>query len=422
MEIDLSYDMLPFQKKVRRAIKSGKKVVLVGGGVRSGKTYCGARESWGLTFALGGRGWIVSPTEDMGKAPEAEFIAATPNWRLIRNHSLRDRKFELITGATIEVKSANNPDALRGFKVNWIWTDEHAYNSGYVHDVLSGRLLDTDGVMLITTTPKGCGFLYHDVYLKSLPNSPTYDSRYFSVHAKTMDNTHVPLAHRKSRLKEWKDKGKFAQQELEGIFVALEGLVYDNWNDKEGIVTDEALTREQRANAIWLLSIDFGWDAPTAIYLIAKVQETYYVWDEIYQRKMEIDDIVEGIRDMENRHKCGFVTRYADSKAARDRATLNRKGIQTKASSQKPGDVDKGIQILYGLINRRQWKVHKRCIMGLRELGMYSYSNVTHRPIDAHNNAMDAWRYVVLGEERKERLVQTTKRTRKIKPVEIRYI
>jgi len=425
MLIDLSYNMLPAQKAVRQARLDGKKVILIGGGVRSGKTYCGAREAWGLALEFGGLGWIVSPTYTMSKAPEQAFREACPDWSLIRDYRRADRRYELINNATVEIKSADDPDKLRGFSPSWVWADEHAYNSEYLHNILLGRLLDNNGVLLITTTPKGRNFLYNEVYLPSLPNSPDYDSSYFSVHAKTMDNIYLDEKARDWLKRKWENKGRYAEQELEGIFVGYEGLVYDNFDEKKMVVKDDILTKEQRANATWLMGIDFGWEDPSSIHLIAKYEGIYFVWDEIYERKLELEDMAKLITDMEKRWKCGLVTRYADSSASRERATLHRSGIKTIGSARGPGDIDKGIQLIYSWIADGRLKVNQRCRCFLTEIGLYAYpdgsKNTKNKPIDAHNHAMDDVRYMALGEDKKQIMISARK-FRGLKPKRRIYI
>jgi len=428
MLIDLSYDMLPAQRAVHQAIADGKRFILVGGGVRSGKTYCGAKEAWGLALKRGGLGWILSPVFSQSEAPEQAFLKACPDWSLIRSHKVAKREYELITGAIIQIKSADDPDKLRGAKVSWIWADEHAYNTEYCQNILMGRLIDTQGILLITTTPKGRNFLYYDIYLSSLETDPDYDPDYFSVHAKTIDNTYLPAEEIKKLERKWANKGRYAEQELEGLFIGYEGLVYENFDIKKSIVKDDVLSAEQRANAVWLMGIDFGWDDPTVVHLIAKVDENYYVWDEIYERKLELEDMARLIKDMEKRWKCAMVTRYADSSASRERSILSRPengGIKTIGSARGPGDVQKGIQLLHGLIADGKWKYNQRCKNGIKEIGMYAYPDTTkntkNKPIDAFNHAMDADRYVVLGEARSQ-IFATTKEFRNIRPKRRVYI
>ena len=103
----------------------------------------------------GGRAWWVGPT----------YPVASVGWRMIRRIAAQipgvairesERMVILPTGGSVQVKSADNPDGLRGEGLNFVVIDECAFvKEDAWTDALRPALADRKGGALFISTPKG---------------------------------------------------------------------------------------------------------------------------------------------------------------------------------------------------------------------------------------------------------------------------
>ena len=123
-------------------------------GRRFGKTRLGAALCV-KTAADGGRAWWVAPT----------YPVAMVGWRLIRRLSLQvpgadirqsERLVTFPNGGEIQVRSADNPDSLRGEGLDFVVMDECAFiHEDAWQEALRPALADRKGRALFISTPKG---------------------------------------------------------------------------------------------------------------------------------------------------------------------------------------------------------------------------------------------------------------------------
>lgn len=123
-------------------------------GRRWGKTRLGAALCL-MTASTGGRAWWVAPT----------YKVSEVGWRLIRRMGQQvpganirhgDRLVALPGGGEIQVRSADNPDSLRGDGLDFVVIDECAFVSEDAwQEALRPALSDKLGRALFISTPKG---------------------------------------------------------------------------------------------------------------------------------------------------------------------------------------------------------------------------------------------------------------------------
>lgn len=418
MQIDLSYNMLPAQKVLHDALHyQGKRFLLYVGGRRAGKTFWAAPEAWYLALRYGGLGWIVAPSYKVSKAPQDMFDDRCPNRRLIKRYRQVDREYLLINGAKIEIRTADDPNLLRGRALQWIWMDEGADVSGQCFKILRACVSSTNGIIMITTTPRGRNWLYHDFYKHTLDNP-----LYIAATARTGDNPYIPKSEVEDMRKLY--RGKFAQQELDAEFVSFQGLVYDCF-DYETCVLRGRIDASKLNDVKWGAGIDFGWQHPSVYLLRAKVGNIYWYLEEIYQSKLDTKIFAEMIRDTEKKYNINpnEILRFADSTSPRERIDLAKAGIRTIPAQKEPGEVIRGIRIVYGLIEDGKLRVHERCKNLLDEIGNYAYpehsvksSGEMPKGIDDH--AVDAMRYDITGGEKLQGIRSREMRYRAPKAIE----
>jgi phage terminase large subunit-like protein len=128
-------------------------------GRRWGKTRLGVNECL-TTAAAGGRAWWVAPSYKM----------ANVGWRPIRQMGAKiradvrrvDRQIVLPNGGEVSVKSADNPDSLRGDSLDLVIIDEAAFvKQDAWHEALRPALSDRRGRAMFISTPKGRNWFWH---------------------------------------------------------------------------------------------------------------------------------------------------------------------------------------------------------------------------------------------------------------------
>lgn len=128
--------------------------VLACGRRRWGKTRLGSALCI-QTATRGGRAWWVAPT----------YPVATVGWRLVRRLAMQipgaeirqgDRLVVLPSGGEVQVRSADNPDSLRGEGLDFVVMDECAFmKEEAFSEALRPALSDRKGRAMFISTPKG---------------------------------------------------------------------------------------------------------------------------------------------------------------------------------------------------------------------------------------------------------------------------
>ncbi len=162
----------------------------------------------------------------------------------------------LVNGAEATFRSVGYEAELwRGREYDWINIDEAAY---IVREMavktLKGRLLGPGraGILTMTTTPKGKGWLFERWKLGALkpdgqPQFPQhYDPHYLSMLARTRDNIHLTEEQIQDLERDYTLRMK--QQEIEGLFLDSEGLVFP-WDQIQFATAEEVNPHVKALNA-----------------------------------------------------------------------------------------------------------------------------------------------------------------------------
>ena len=177
-----------------------------------------------------------------------------------------------------------------------------------------------------------------------------------------------------------------------GEWGIVEGLVYENWEEKEFDV-NEISRREGVKSAFGL---DFGYtNDPSAFFcgLIDVANKKIYVFDEIYRNAMKNREIAEEII----RKGYGKEKIVADSQEPKSIDELYDLGLKGIRKSRKGKDsINNGVQYIqdYKII------IHPRCVNFITEISNYmwdkdKFDNPINKPVDDFNHLMDAMRYAL---------------------------
>lgn len=206
------------------------------GGRGAGKSWCGAYDL--IRRAKRDRLYLVcAPTYPMLKdATLRTFLKLASDLNLLRPGDYRRSpppSVTLSTGAEILFRSTDDPDRLRGPNFSGAWLDEASLMTAEVYQVVMGSLRQNaeQGWMSTTFTPKGLSHWTYEFFGKPRPDTELF-------HARTRDNPFNPPGFHDQLARQY--VARQAAQELEGLFLAMEGvewpadyfgshLFFDDW-------------------------------------------------------------------------------------------------------------------------------------------------------------------------------------------------
>ena len=132
---------------------------VLAGGRRWGKTRLGVMEAF-ETAIKGGRAWWVAPSYKMGAVgwrPISRLGGDMPAVQV----KYGERLVTMPSGGTVQVRSADDPDSLRGEGLDYCVMDECAFmNQRTWTEAIRPALSDRKGKALFISTPKGRNWFY----------------------------------------------------------------------------------------------------------------------------------------------------------------------------------------------------------------------------------------------------------------------
>lgn len=357
------------------------------GGIGSGKSFAGAAKV--LTrIDKPGIGMICAPTYPMLRDATRRSLLDLLTLLEIP-HSLHKTE-NVITiassGHEILCRSLDNPDGIRGPNLHWCWPDEAGYITREAWNIVIGRVRVGDAPQVWpTSTPKGRNWMW-ELWERDAKGDES-DPLHPLFRARTKDNPELP-EHFADSLGY---SGRFAAQELDGEFVAFDGLVYPGFSRPKHVTPLDC--EDWRTG----MTVDVGSRNPTAILTVRSASdERVHVERETYRRNMSSGDIVDAVAEEADR--CDPEVIYMDPSAKGYIMELQRKGYPVKAANN---DVIEGIGRVTDVIEHG-FSIDPGCINTIAELETYHYPDgkrkETDKPVKESDHALDALRYFCLGE------------------------
>ncbi len=164
------------------------------------------------------RSYYIAPTYRQAKEIAWKMMFDNLPSELISSKNEVELTIELIHGATISLRGADNPESLKGVGLNFAVLDEYGEMKENVWDeIIRPMLVDSKGKAIFIGTPVGYNHFW------KLYNKEKDDTDYKSFHFKTIDNLAIEgieIEVEKARLET--DPIRFSQ-EYEANFEALIG-------------------------------------------------------------------------------------------------------------------------------------------------------------------------------------------------------
>ena len=316
-------------------------------------------------------------------------------WTQLRNdcqnsaESINESRLEikLVNGSQIVLRGWESIETLRGQAFDMIVLDEVAMMRNFIvnwNEVIRPTLTDTKGEGLFISTPKGFNHFY------DLFNMQDKDNDYKSFHFTSYDNIYLPVEELdKARLELPEDQ--FAQEYL-ADFRKTQGLVYKGFDRFKHVYTESQMNPIDR-----LVSIDWGWTNPAAIYLILKdTDANYWVVSEFYKTGKSTEELIEYSASLRG-------NKYYPDPAEPDRIDLLRRaGLNVREVSK---DIQAGVSALQALLKNNQLHIHSSCVNLINEFETYRYpdkkpdNNEPEVPVKEHDHALDSIRYALFMQQ-----------------------
>lgn len=380
------------------------------GGIGSGKTVSGCARA--LAAGLGWIGTKQIRTPNLG-------IVTAPTYPMLRDATLRtflevgevfvsdynksEARVTLANGSEVLFRSTEHPERLRGPSISWWYGDEAALYPAMVRKIMLGRLRQYGqrGHDWLTTTPKGRDWIWKLFVHEQRAG-------YEMIRARTADNPYLDRAFVADLEAEY--TGDFARQELEGEFVAFEGLVYPEFDRERHIVTVRPETFAQV-----IAGVDWGFTNP-GVMLVFGVDGDGRMWGlhEEYVRQRRIEEWARVAADLRDTYG---VTRFVCDPSEPDYIrALKDAGCRAEGANNS---VRPGIQAVKNrLVVRPDGLPRLLLAPGMvwtaSEFEQYQWrtnprgEGFADEPMKANDHAIDSLRYAVMAVDAGPRVTDVT--------------
>jgi len=329
-----------WQTEVR---KDNHRYKVINCGRRAGKSFLTSIEM--LRFATENPHtdiWYISPSYKQSKAIMWAMLKDLIPPVVINRINETNISIELVNGSRILLKGGDNPDSLRGVKIDFCVFDETAFFSKWeeVWQVIRPTLVDSKAQVWFISTPNGFN------HFKELAENITKGGRsifkpddYKYFHFTTYDNPYLDPTEI-DQMKLEMDEDSFAQEVL-GEFRKMSGLIYKEFNRDIHMVDIPF----EKFNEEWTFtrSLDFGFAHKSALgyFAISPQKDEIYLYDGIYESNLVESQIAEIVKEKDAGRK--IVKPVADSAQPMSIAQLFHYGVRFDPVDKSTDSVKNGI-------------------------------------------------------------------------------
>lgn len=293
--------------------------------------------------------WYVAPSYRQAKEIMWSMLKDLVPKDAIESKNASELKIELVNGSEIVLKGANNPDSLRGVRIDLCVFDECAFIDKWddAWKVIRPTLMDSQADVWFVSTPNGFN------HFKNLAENRRDDKDIFNPddfgyhHYTSYDNPYIPKEEI-DRAKEEMDENSFAQEML-GEFRKMKGLIYKAFSRDTHMVEVPKLD----SNWTYTRAIDFGFAHKTALiyFAINSTGTEIYAYDGIYQSDLTMQDIAAAVKIKDSGKT--ITNPVADSAQPMFIEELAREGVHFNPVEKGPDSVKNGITRVAELLKVR---------------------------------------------------------------------
>lgn len=340
--------------------------------------------------------WYISPNYKQSKKIMWAMLRELIPQEIIESKNETELKFRLTNGSEILLMGAQDPDTLRGVRIDLCIFDETAFIDRWedVWKVVRPTLMDSKASVWFISTPNGFN------HFKTMAENRDPDWKYF--HYTSYDNPFLDIEEIEA-MKRDMDEDAFAQEAL-GEFRKMSGVIYKDFNREIHMVEMPPLNY----NFTFTRALDFGYGHKTALvyFAISSTGTEIYAYDGIYQSGLvetQIADIVK----TKDRGKI-ITNPIADSAQPMSIEQLNQLGVYFAPVEKGPDSVKHGIVKVAELLRIRKdtgkptLMFNKNLTWIADEFEQYRWMEarqdgvIKEVPYKVNDDAMDAIRYFAM--------------------------
>jgi len=332
----------PWQTIVR---KDPHRYKVINCGRRAGKSFLVSIEM--LRFASENEKtdvWYISPTYKQSKQIMWQMLRELVPTEAIYKSNETELTIELINHSRLMLKGGDNPDSLRGVKIDFCVFDETAFFNRWmeVWKVIRPTLIDNRASVWFISTPNGFN------HFKTLYETRHKDFK--SFHYTTYDNPYLDKNEIETMKKEM-DEDNFAQEAL-GEFRKMSGLIYKDFNRDIHMV--DVPIFKFTSDWTFTRSLDFGFAHKSALgyFAISPQKDEIYMFDGIYESNMFESQIAEIVKEKDTGYD--IIRPIADSAQPMSIAQLFHFGVRFDPVDKSTDSVKNGIVRVAELLKIRK--------------------------------------------------------------------
>jgi PBSX family phage terminase large subunit len=285
--------------------------------------------------------WYIAPNYKQAKQIMWAMLREVIPQHAIEKKNETELTITLKNGSMIMLKGAEDPDSLRGVRIDLCIFDECAFINKWddVWKVVRPTLIDSKARVIFISTPNGFN------HFKDMAEKVDPDWRYY--HYTSYDNPFIdPEEIDKARLE--MDDDSF-QQEFLGEFRKMAGLIYGQFKRETHMVDIPPLD----GSYTYYRSLDFGYghNAALGYFAVNSDQTAIYMYDGLYRNQLDTEQLADNVKLKDaGKHITGA---WGDSAQPQIIQDLLLKGATFEGVEKGPDSVIKGIANVAQLLKIR---------------------------------------------------------------------
>jgi len=351
---------------------SDKRITVMQGGSRSGKTY--NILIWFIVKLLQENGKTLTIVRQSLPSIKGtvlrDFIDILGRLGIYddNNHNKTDQIYEM-NGNIIEFVSADQPQKIRGRARDYLFCNEANELS---YDAWMQLIMRTEGKIVIDYNPSDVSSWIYDMVI------PRDDADFYITTFR--DNPFLPreLILELERMKD-ADPNYWQVYGL-GERGLSQDLIYTHYKTTENFPEDGEV----------VYGLDFGFNVPTAMVKVVFKEGIAFVKEMLYEAKLTTNDLIDRLKAME---LSKYDEIYCDAAEPKTIEELVRNGFNAKPANK---DVTEGIRCVKGT----PLTIHQDSVNLLKELKSYRWKtdrngNKLDQPVKFMDHISDAMRYSI---------------------------
>lgn len=325
---------MPLTKPQQKIFSDNSRFRVVSAGRRFGKTFLSMYEIARIARYPNKNIFYVAPTYRQGK----QIIWEDLKQQLIQRRWVKkinesELTISLVNGSRISVRSADNPDSMRGVSLDFAVLDECAFMDKSVWtEVLRPTLSDKQGGALMISTPRGFNWFY-DMWQFGKSNDDWESFKFTTIEGGNVLPEEVEAA--KADLDQ-----KTFEQEYEASFENAGHIIYYAFDMDEN-------TQQHNSEVPKIIHVGCDFNVnPMSAVIAQQTPNGLHVFDEISLPNSNTDELASEIHERYGKHK---IVVYPDpagnarktSSNRTDHRILEEWGFVVKAKRSHPSVKDR---------------------------------------------------------------------------------